>query len=210
VQPYPISLVLTDKKCLVVGGGKVAWRKAESLKNAGAVVTVIGPGICDELMAIDGIEKVPRAFAVSDLDGMFLVIGSTDSAEVNQLVAVEAQRRGILCNIVDKPPLCNFYVNANVNRGDLNISISTGGSSPALSKRIRKELDVTYGPEFEVLTRLMNEYRQKTRETVPDISVRGDLMNKLVNAGIEIIIKEAGEDAARQKIERIIADELSA
>jgi len=209
VRTYPVSLVLEGKRCLVVGGGRVALRKSESLKDAGAVVTVISPAICDELADLDGVDKIVRPFAVTDLDGVFLVIGATDSREVNRLVANESARRGILCNIVDDPPLCNFYVNSSVSRGDLNIAISTGGVLPALSKHIRQELEKVYGPEYEVLVRLLGEYRDKLREQVADISVRAAVMTRLVNAGIETVIKDHGETEARRKIKEIIAEETS-
>ncbi len=204
---YPVSLVLQGKKCLVVGGGTVAFRKAEALLEAGAAVTVISPAICDELMALDDVDKIERAFAATDLEGMFLVVGATDSREVNQRVAAEAERRGMLVNIVDDPSLCNFYVNSGIDRGSLHIGISTGGASPALAKRIRQELEARYGAEYEVLTRLLREYREKVQQTVDNSSKRRAILARLADAGLETVIAESGEPAARRRIEKIIAEE---
>ena len=158
---YPVSLVLKDRKCVVVGGGTVAFRKAASLVEAGARVTVIAPEICAKLEALEGAEQIRREFAEPDLDGVFLAVGATDSSETNERVAAEAERRGVLVNIVDVPSLCNFYVSSSVNRGDFHIGISPGGASPALARKVRQELESAYGPEYEVLTRL--EPRRRCR-----------------------------------------------
>ena len=204
---YPVSLILKGRKCVVVGGGTVASRKAATLVEAGARVTVIGPEICDEIEGLEGVEKIRREFTEPDLDGMFLVIGATDSSETNERVAAEAERRGLLVNIVDVPPLCNFYVSSSVNRGDFHIGISTGGTSPALAKKVRKELETAYGPEYEALTRLLGEYRHKVVETVDDAATRKVILTRLAESELAAVIKESGEAAARDVIDAIIAQE---
>jgi len=186
----------------------VAAGKARSLVETGADVVVISPEICDELGSIERVETVRREFTGTDLDGTFLVVAATDSADVNGRVAAEAHRRGILVNIVDEPVSSNFYVNAMVNRGNLCIGISTGGTSPALAKKLREELELLYGPEYATLTRLLGEYRDKVRRSVDDSGKRADIFTRLVGAGIETVIRESGERAARRMIERIVSEAL--
>jgi len=205
-QLYPVGLVLKGKRCVVVGGGQVAARKARSFVETGASVAVISPEICAELGSLEGVETFRREFTGTDLDGTFLVVGATDSIEVNSQVAAEAERRGILVNIVDEPALCNFYVSATVNRGDLCIGISTGGTSPALAKKLREELELRYGAEYEVLTRLLGEYREKVRRSVNDTAKRAAILTRLAGAGLETVIRDSGEPAARRRIEEIISE----
>ncbi len=206
---YPVSLILKDRKCVVVGGGTVASRKAASLVEAGARVTVIGPEICDEIEDLERVETIRREFTEPDLDGVFLVIGATDSSKTNERVAAEAERRGVLANMVDVTQLGNCYVSSSVKRGDFHIGISTGGTSPALAKKVRRELEAAYGPEYEVLTRLLGEYRDKVIEAVDDAATRRVILTRFADAGLAVVIKESGETAARDVIDAIIAEECA-
>jgi precorrin-2 dehydrogenase/sirohydrochlorin ferrochelatase len=202
--PYSISLDLEGEPCLVVGGGNIAFRKVESLLASGASVKVVSPEIAAEIETLEGIEIVRRKFRVDDLDGMFLVISATDNREVNEQVATAARERAMLVNVVDVPDLCNFYVNAQVQRGDLSISVSTGGASPAMARRIREELEDRYGEEFADFLQLMREYRPVIIDKVFDLERRTVIFKKLAYAGIERIYREVGEAAARKAIEEII------
>ena len=141
---YPVYLSLEGKKCVVVGGGEVAWRKVETLLAAGTKVCLVSPEITpgiDELVKAGKLVHIRREYRTGDLEGAFLVIGATDNEDINRQVACDAEKTGILVNIVDVPKLCNFIVPSKVERGDLIISISTGGTSPALAKKIRKQLE---------------------------------------------------------------------
>jgi precorrin-2 dehydrogenase/sirohydrochlorin ferrochelatase len=208
--PYSISLNLEGAKCLVVGGGNVAFRKVESLMESGATVKVVSPEVVSEIETLDGVEIIQQKFHVDDLEGMFLVISATDNREVNEQVAGAARERGMLVNVVDVPDLCNFYVNAQVRRGDLTISVSTGGASPAMARRIREELEDTYGAEYAEFLTLMREYRPVVIDRVPDLEQRTVIFKKLANAGIEKIYGSSGETAARKAIEEIIDAEAGA
>ena len=149
--PYSIALILEDLHCRVVGGGTVAFRKVEALMESGAKIKVVSPDVVPELVALQeagSLEIERRKFRVEDLGAIFLVISATDDRDVNELVAKEARRQGTLVNVVDVPDLCNFYVNARVRRGDLTISVSTGGASPALAGKIRREIEGVYGEEY--------------------------------------------------------------
>jgi precorrin-2 dehydrogenase/sirohydrochlorin ferrochelatase len=202
--PYSISLNLEGAKCLVVGGGNVAFRKVESLMASGATVKVVSPEVASEIDALDGVEIIRRKFRVDDLEGIFLVISATDNREVNEQVADAARERGMLVNVVDVPDLCNFYVNAQVRRGDLTISVSTGGASPAMARRIREELEDRYGAEYAEFLSLMREYRPAIIDAISDLERRTVIFKKLANAGIEKILRESGEAAARKAIGEII------
>jgi precorrin-2 dehydrogenase/sirohydrochlorin ferrochelatase len=211
LAPYPVSLNLDGIRCLVVGGGAVAMRKVESLLASGARVTVVSPRVMPELEALSGaldtsrkIELIMREFRPEDLEGKFLVICATNNRAVNEAVARAAKERLMLVNVVDVPELCNFYVNALVRRGDLAISVSTGGASPALSKRIRGELEERYGEEYATFLDLMREYRNVIIKRIDDPGARQKVFQELVNSALETILRERGESAAREAFEDII------
>lgn len=148
---FPMFLKLERRSCLVVGAGTIGEPKIQSLLVAGANVRVIAPQAHRAVMdwARAGlIVWQPRAFLPSDLGGVFLVIAATASAELNRLIFNEARRRNILCNAVDDPENCDFYFPAVVRRGQLQIAISTGGQSPALAQRLRRELEEQFTPDY--------------------------------------------------------------
>ena len=137
---------------MVVGGGRIAEGKVAGLLRSGARVTVVSPELTPTLARYADSKAISwkqRNFDVVDLDGMFLVVAATSSFDANSLVYREADRRGILCNAVDQPQQCHFYYPAVVDRGPLQIAISTAGLSPSLAQRLRKELEVQFGPEYE-------------------------------------------------------------
>lgn len=148
---FPMFLKLEGRKCLVVGAGSIGEPKIRSLLQAGAEVRVIAPQVT---AAISGWAKAGiitwqgRGFQLSDLEEVFLVIAATSSRQVNESVFREAQRRNILCNVVDDPEFCDFYYPAVVRRGPLQLAISTGGRSPALAQRLRRELESEFGPKY--------------------------------------------------------------
>lgn len=148
---FPMFLKLDGRKCLVVGAGSIGEPKIRSLLQAGAEVQVVAPRVT---AAVAGWAKagiitwLARDFQLSDLEEVFLVIAATSSRRVNESVFREAQRRGILCNVVDDPEFCDFYYPAVVRRGQLQLAISTGGRSPALAQRLRRELETEFGPKY--------------------------------------------------------------
>jgi len=149
---FPMFLKLERRPCLVVGAGTVAEGKINSLLLAGAAVRVVAPqanAAVLEWSRTGLIRWEDREFSSVDLDGVFLVIAATSSNEVNESVFREAQRRNVLCNVVDDPEHCDFYYPAVVRRGQLQIAISTAGESPALAQRLRREFEVQFGPEYE-------------------------------------------------------------
>jgi precorrin-2 dehydrogenase/sirohydrochlorin ferrochelatase len=149
---FPIFLKLDGRRCLVVGAGKVAEGKIRGLLEAGASVEVIAPEAVWQIQkwTWEGvIGWKGRAFEPSDLDNISIVIAATSIPGVNAEVFKQARLRNVLCNAVDDPENCDFYYPAVVNRGDLQIAISTNGRSPALAQRLRRELEEQFGPEYE-------------------------------------------------------------
>jgi len=149
---FPIFLKLEDRPCLVVGAGTVAEGKIKSLLLSGAVVRVVAPranAAVQEWARTSAIRWEEREFSPLDLDDVFLVVVATSSKDVNESVFREAQSRNVLCNVVDDPEHCHFYYPAVVRRGQLQIAISTAGESPTLARKLRRELESQYGPEYE-------------------------------------------------------------
>jgi len=164
VSLFPIFLKLTSRPCLVVGAGRVGEAKIEGLLAAGATVTVVAPEASEAVKhwaRAGNISWQPRRFEPADLDGRFLVVVATPSRELNDGIYREAQRRGALCNVVDDPPHCDFYYPAVVNRGELQIAISTNGQSPALAQRLRQELEQQFGPEYAAWIEELGRQRQR-------------------------------------------------
>jgi precorrin-2 dehydrogenase/sirohydrochlorin ferrochelatase len=149
---FPMFLKLEGRRCVLVGAGTVAEGKMSSLLAAGADVLVVAPRATDQIRAASREGRIrweQRPFATGDLVGAFLVVAATDSPEVHEVVYQEARRHGVLCNVVDEPPRCDFYYPAVVRRGPLQIAISTTGRSPALAQRLRQQLERQFGVEFE-------------------------------------------------------------
>ncbi len=181
---FPMFLKLERRSCLVVGAGTIGEPKIQSLLVAGANVRVIAPQAHQAVMdwARAGlIVWEPRAFLPNDLEGVFLVIAATASAELNQLVFNEAQRRNILCNAVDDPENCDFYFPAVVRRGHLQIAISTGGQSPALAQRLRRELEEQFTPDYADWLEELGENRKKLFDRDLDADRRRDLLHSLAS-----------------------------
>ena len=161
---YPVNLDMTNKRCVVVGGGDIAERKVARLLECGAQVTVVSKSLTPVLKArkkTGQMDHIDRDYEDQALDGAFMVIGATDRNDVNERISKEAMARGLLVNIVDDPDRCNFILPSLVQQGDLSIAISTGGKSPALAKKLRKELEKQYGPEYQTLLVIMGILRKR-------------------------------------------------
>ena len=164
---FPAFLKLADRQVLVVGGGAIATGKIPGLLEAGAKVTVVAPNVNAQIREWVDAQRLrwfPKRFEAKDLDGKFLVVAATALPEVNAAVFQEADRRQILCNAVDDIEHCHFYYGAIVQRGDLQIAISTNGKSPALAQRLRKELEEQFGPEYEAWVEELGRERERVRD----------------------------------------------
>ena len=163
---YPIFVRVVGRECLVIGGGAVAARKVESLVNAGAAVTVISPELPPEITDLAAAGQVThhrRCYQRGDLRGFFLAYAVTADVAVQTQIAAEATAAGVLLNVVDVPQLCTFIVPSVMKRGDLVIATSTSGTSPALARRIRQDLEHSFGPEYDAALRLLGRLRESFR-----------------------------------------------
>jgi precorrin-2 dehydrogenase/sirohydrochlorin ferrochelatase len=159
---YPICLDLEAKPCVVVGGGKVAERKVLGLLSCSAHVSVVSPELTEELSRQHNegiIQWIKREYRPGDLERAFLVIAATDDEETQKQVYEEAGAHNILLNVADVPQRCNFILPATVRQGDLSISISTAGKSPALARKLRLELEKRFGAEYRVLVDILGAIR---------------------------------------------------
>jgi precorrin-2 dehydrogenase / sirohydrochlorin ferrochelatase len=164
LKVYPVFLNIDGKPCLVVGGGAVGERKVEDLLLAGAKVTLVSREATPvlEAMAAQGLITFLREdFTPEHLVDMVLAIAATNDLNTNQSVSAGAQSRGLPVNIVDQPALCSFVVPATIRRGDLVLAIGTGGRSPALAKKLRRDLEKVYGPEYGPYLELLGAIREK-------------------------------------------------
>lgn len=184
---FPVNLNIVDKLCLVVGGGTVALRKTKSLLVCGARIRIISPEISPELNVIvrrNDIEWFERGFVEGDLRGVFLVFSATDIPDVQLLVAREAARNAVLLNSADDPLHSHFHVPAHFRRGKMLVTVSTEGSSPALAKKIRQQMEKEIVPEYAVVVELMALIREKIIDLDDDSDVNGELFRRLLQQGI--------------------------
>ena len=206
VNYYPIYLDITNRRCIVVGGGDVAERKVNRLLECGANVVVIGKKLTP------GLETMKRAGRIDHIDGdyddayihdAFLVIGATDRDEINAEISKNVRDKGGLVNIVDDPDRCNLILPSLFRQGDLTIAISTGGKSPALAKKLRLEMEGIYGPEYHTLLDILGKLRERIISRGRPSDENKQLFESIVNSNILQYIKEK----KWEHVKKIIRDE---
>ena len=197
---YIACLKLTGRKCLVVGGGDIGLEKVEGLLACGGSVTLLAPEAHPELqqLAEEGsIDWDRREYSgPADLEGCFMVIAATDDSEVNIGIYYDAEKRAMLANVVDVPPLCNFILPAIVRTGPLAIAISTAGASPALAKRMKREISDLFGEDYARLAVMLNDVRGWAKGTLPTYNDRKDFFEGIVNGDPDpIVLLREGREA---------------
>ncbi len=202
---YPICLSLEGKPCLVVGGGHVALRKVKSLLDAGARVSVVSPEFCEELLRLDGVRLIERRFEEGDVAGAFLVYAATNDAALNSAVAAAARKAGALVNVVDTPAKCDFIVPSTLSRGELMISVSTGGASPALARRLRLELEEVIPEAYADFVALLGDIRREVLASAADGASREALLKRLADKATWRLFATAGPEAVRALAKRLLA-----
>jgi len=198
---YIACLKLSNRRCVVVGGGEIGLEKTEGLLACDADVTLISPGAHDQLRALateGSITWERREYAgPGDLEGVFMVIACTDDTDINIRVFDDAERRAMLVNIVDVPPLCNFILPAIVRTGPLAIAISTAGASPALAKRMKAEVSELFGEEYARLAIMLNDARGWAKGTLPTYQDRKAFFESIVNGEPDpVALLRAGDERA--------------
>jgi precorrin-2 dehydrogenase / sirohydrochlorin ferrochelatase len=199
--PFSIAcLKLSGRRCVVVGGGEIGLERVEGLLACDGEVTLVAPEAIDELQALareGSIAWERRHYEPADLDRAFMVIASTDDTDVNIGIYEDAEARAMLVNVVDVPPLCNFILPAILRTGPLAIAISTAGASPALAKRMKREIGELFGEEYATLAVLLNESRGWAKGTLATYQDRKQFFEGIVNGTPDPIeLLRAGDSAA--------------
>lgn len=200
---YPVSLNIENRLCVVVGGGRVAGRKVHSLLDCGARVRLVSPTVTGELgeLARSGrIQHIEDCYRKEHLEGAFLVIGATDSDEVNARLSADCMERGLLVNVVDDPPRGNFYVPAVVRRGPLQIAVSTDGKSPLLARKIKEQLQEIFPEEYGSVVEMTGEYREKVIRETGGREEKERRLAALLDGNTMDLIKEGKFDLAKERI----------
>ncbi len=199
-QYFPIYLDIARRSCVVVGGGEVALRKVQALLDCQAAVTVVSPAFCDglaELARKGVITPVLRKYKAGDLQGATLAIAATDERETNLQVSRESKERGLPVNVVDEPESSDFIVPSSFQRGDITISVSTSGRSPALARKIRSRLEAEFGREYAVLVRLVSDVRLEIKRRGKSVSAES-WQTALDLESLLALIQAGDEDGARR------------
>ena len=205
----PVFLKVKGRPCLVVGGGKVAARKASLLQRAGARVTVIAPEICDELgqMAEQGqLSCERRTFDDSDMHDKTLVIAATNDKALNERVSQLASERHIPANIADNPELCNFIMPSVIDRSPVQVAVSTGGSSPVLARLLRSKLESFIPAAYGRLARLVDDYRQDVKQRFAEPAKRRYFWESILQGRVSELLFAGQEALARNALEEAIRD----
>ncbi len=195
---YPIFIEMTGRPCAVVGGGVVAERKVEALLNAGAAVTVISPSLTGHIhswVAAGKVRYIGREYRPGDLIGYEMAFVATNDRKINPVVAQEARERGVWVNAADDPPHCDFILPSVLQRGDLVVAVATGGSSPALSKSIREELESYFTEEYAELAQVAAEVRRELRQR--SVIPSAEAWRQALGYGVRRLLAEGKREDAK-------------
>ncbi len=204
---YPICVDVQHRRCVIVGGGRVAERKARTLLGYGARVRVISPSVTTGLRRLVRARRVTwaqRAYRHCDVQGVRLVYGATDDPVTNRAIFRDARRQRVLVNIVDQPALCSFIAPAQVRRGHLVVAVTTGGTSPTLAKRIRQRLERDFGREYASLTRLMERLRPVVQRRIASSAKRQRIFQQLVDGRVFRLLQRGQSSRAQSAALRLI------
>jgi precorrin-2 dehydrogenase/sirohydrochlorin ferrochelatase len=202
----PINVWLEGADCLVVGGGRVALRKARSLVDCGAQVRVVSPEVCSELAELEHVTVEKRGFEERDVEGARIVFAATSDPDVNRAVYDAAHGLGVWVNVVDTPPLCDFIVPASVSRGPLVISISTGGAAPAVAKGLRKKLEHDVSEKFGEYVALLGELRGEVMSRIAEPKRRHGIYTRLAQSDMWELFDQQGPDALREAAGKLLEE----
>ena len=196
---WPVNLLVAERKVLVVGAGRIAARKIQSLLDLGALVTVVAPEVgpqVAEMTDTNRVELIRRGFEPSDLDDGWLVVTATDDPTVNAAVFAEAESRRMFCNSADDPENCSFTLMSVVRQADLVVALGTGGRSPALATWLKHHVQEEMGPEYALLLDLLSETRE-TMRAAGRSSEDAD-WQRAFESGIVELVRDGRLDEARE------------
>lgn len=196
---YPILLDLAGRRCLVVGGGRVALGKVSGLLAVDADVTVVAPAVDDELAALEGVRIERRPYERGEVAAYRLAITATDDPALNRQVYLDGEAAGVWVNSADDPANCSFTLPAVFRQGPITVAVSTGGHSPALSTWLRDRLAAEVGPEYEVLLRLLAERREALRSA--GTPTEGLSWQRALDSGMLDLVREGRVAEARELLQ---------
>lgn len=203
---YPVFLDIRNRPVLVIGGGAIALEKIQNLLKAGARITVIAPTILPAIRRFNRrVTLIERPFRRWDLSTRYLLVfAATGESDLNQWVSAACRRKRIWCNTVDDPAYCHYIIPALVRRGPLTIAISTSGVSPLLAKQIKRQLTEWIGPEYTILTRLMQAYRQQVKQRVSGFAGRLVFWSRFFDYDPVSVIKQEGRPHIEEGLKRAL------
>lgn len=208
---FPVYLKLNAVRCLVVGGGAVAERKVLALLETGCFITVVAPAISPVLTELNeqGLITVYQQEFTDDCltelqTGRSLVFAATNDEDVNHQIFEQADRRGLMVNVVDDPEYCSFFVPAVVRRGDLSIAVSTSGRSPLLARRLREKLEVDFGPEYAIWVEILGECRARVLKSALNETDRKEVFKELIDSDLLSLLKEGKIDQVRERVDECL------
>jgi precorrin-2 dehydrogenase/sirohydrochlorin ferrochelatase len=212
VYYYPLFLKVEKRACLVVGGGEVGARKVKTLLHCGGLVGVVSPEVVPWLakkIQEGAVEKVGSHYEEHQLQGRFLVIAATDDKALNCRIAQDAEKRGLLCNVVDYPQEGNFILPALVQRGALTLAISTSGQSPALARQLRQELEKRFGMEYADFLELMGAVRSRLLAESQDFRANKKLFDQLVQSPLLELVRRRDRDGVDHLLRTVLGSGYS-
>jgi siroheme synthase-like protein len=190
---YPIYLDIENRSVVIIGGGNVCARKAETMMKYGASVTVVSPEFTAEIekWAGEGCLRTRRKkYDASDLDGANIVIASTDDESTNTQIAADCRQRRIPVNVVDVTHLCEFIVPAIIDKGSIQIAVSTGGKSPVIARTLKEDLNRLIGPEYDEVNQVLGSLREGAKKVLPTDADRKRFFDGIVAQGILDLLRE--------------------
>ena len=199
---YPLFADLNGRKCVVVGGGPIAQRKVATLLRYGARITLISPTLTTRLRQYaraGTIRYIARRFRPSDITAAWLVYACTDDQAINELVYRSATRRRVFINVVDQKPLCSFIAPSLFTRGDLTVAVSTGGASPTIAKRLRRQLQQVVGTEYIPMLKLLANLRTVAKRSLPSYQDRKRYFDQLVRGRVFALVRTGHLQQAKRE-----------
>jgi len=212
VHYYPIFLKIENRPCLVVGGGEVGARKVKTLLSCGASVALVSPEVEEwlgEKIREGVVDLVGNHYEEKHLEGCFLVIAATDDVELNSRIAEDAERRGLLCNVVDYPQEGNFILPALIQRGALTLAISTSGKSPALARQIREDLELRFGTEYADFLEIMGAVRRRLLRESQDSRANKEKFDRLVQSDLLELVRRRDFAAVDSILQKVLGSDYS-
>lgn len=206
---YPVYLDMRGRNALVIGGGAVGSRKAETLLRAGARVTLVSPQVTETIRSLADAGRLTwhaRCYQSSDVADMFLVFSATDDADLNRRIEEDAAEQHALCNFADRPDRGHFILPSIIERGDLLVSISTSGKSPALARRLRQDMEAYFGEAYAPFLRLMGAVRERLleREHAPDDHRKA--FGQLIDGGLLALVEAGDKDGINRLLQSVLGD----